>query len=58
MEEVRKPCSPIKWESWLVLKRLTLEETKRTGKQITTSQIMERAIEVLDNQNKRKERVK
>lgn len=56
MEEViRKAVSPIKWESWLTLKRLTLQETQRTGEKVTTADIMEKALTVLDKKiNKRR----
>ena len=55
MEEViRKAVSPIKWGSWLILKKLTLEETKRTGQKVTTSQIMERALSDLDKKINRR----
>ena len=54
-EVIRKAVSPIKWDSWLILKRLSLEETKKTRKQVTTADIMERALSDLDKKiNKRR----
>ena len=53
-EDIRKAVSPIKWNSWLILKRLTLDETQRTGKKVTTAQVMERALKVLDKENNKR----
>lgn len=44
MEEEMMVLSPIRRSVWLVLKRLTLERTKATGKQVFLAEVVEEAI--------------
>lgn len=44
LEEEKRPIPPIKRSVWILLKKYALEKTKETGRQITLSEVIEKAI--------------
>jgi len=53
LEVEKRPLPPIRREIWLLLKQYTLNLTKETGKQITLSEVIEKAILKLIEKNKK-----
>ena len=53
LEVEKRPLPPIRREVWLLLKQYTLNLTKETGKQITLSEVIEKAILKLIEKNKK-----
>ncbi len=43
-KEDMRPIPPIRREIWLLLKKYALEQTRETGRQITLSEVIEKAI--------------
>lgn len=44
VEEEKRPIPPIKRSVWLLLKKYALEKTKKSGRQITLSEVIEESI--------------
>ena len=44
VEEGKRPIPPIKRSVWLLLKKYALEKTKKSGRQITLSEVIEESI--------------
>jgi len=54
VEEEKRPIPPIKRSVWLLLKKYALEKTKRSGRQITLSEVIEESILNLVDMNIKK----